>query len=690
MFRIFGERAVTRWIVAAATAATLCGCAGAAEDGWLGLFSGALRDLDAQRVHTRQALDAFGAPVIGQTAPQFGHQSQRLSHPPLTPLWVQVDLQEDTVIDRIALIPVVLDWQADDTRRAYGFPPRFRIDLADSADFAHPQPVADFTESDLPDPGVAPLVMRVDHQHARFVRITVTKLAMEKSAEKGPEKAAENNQFFYAIGELMVLSGRRNVAVGRPVTASSGMNLPPRWATANLVDGRTALGPPIRVELLGWDGLFAGSTTSEPFTWMALDLGRDYPLQEIRLYATHARLGADIPGFSFPPRFRVQAAHAADFSDAVTVLDATGEDYPNPGDNAITIRTPGVTARHVRVALPPGNQSRFGLSEVEVYSDDRNVARQATVTSTADPSSYSNKWPRSLLVDGFTSYGRLKELPDWLDEWEQRASLSAELARLDTQRATLLATARGRAWWAAVGAAALAVAALGGWLITQRRRRARELDALRRRLARDLHDEVGSNLAAIARLSELGAAQPASAEPDDWREVNRIAQESIDGMREVLWLAGAREEAGPDLASHLRRLVERLLGGVTVRWSTPLDTLPANWAPAARRELFLLIKEALTNIVRHAQARAVDLALAVGEREMRLEIGDDGKGFDPAAPSSGMGLASLRERARALGGRLTIDSAPGKGTRLVLTAPLAYMSAIPPGSARVPAMGRPA
>lgn len=660
----------------------LLGCAIAAhavEDAaWLGLFSHDLRRLDEQRLTTRAQLDALGAPVIGQTAPQFGHQHQRLQQAPLTPPWVQVDLEEQVSIERIALIPAVLDWQAA-AKRTYGFPPRFRIDLADSADFAQPLTVADYTERDVADPGIAPLVVLLDTpRRARYVRITVTKLAVE------------NDQHFYAIGELMMLTGRRNIAVGRPVSASSGMNLPPRWTMPNLVDGRTPLGPPISVDLLPWDGLFAGATTTEPFSFMAVDLGKEFPLQEVRLYATHARLGADIPGFSFPARFRVEVASTADFSDVRTILDSTASDYLNPGDNPITIRTPGVSARHVRVALPPGNQGRFGLSEIEAYSDDRNVAREGTVTSTVDPSSYSSKWPRSLLVDGYTSYGKLKELPDWLDEWDQRARLGEELARLDAARPALVVDARHRSWWVFAGLGGVVALVIAGWLVAARRRRQREMEQLRRRLARDLHDEIGSNLAAIARLSELGAVQPTTTDSADWQEVGRIAQESMDGMREVLWLAGAREEAGPDLASHLRRLVERLLGGLTVRWGAPLDALPLSWAPAARRELFLLIKEALTNIVRHAQATAVDLTLAVGGQDLRLEIRDDGRGFDLSATSGGMGMTSLRERARALGGRLVIDSAPGKGTRITLSVPLARMQASAAGSVRVAAVQKPA
>ncbi len=636
----------------------------AADDGaWLGWLSSDLRALDAERRKTQADLAALGAPVIGQTPPQFGYQHPILWTPPVTPPWVQVDLGEEVPVDRIALIPAVLDWSTRDGKRTYGFPLRLRVDLASSPDFADPFRVADRTDEDVPDPGIAPLVVPGGGRRARYVRVTVTKLARD-----------EAGKCFYALGELMVLSGRRDVAVGRPVTASSSLNLPPRWTLDALVDGRTALGPPIHIALLGWDGLFAGPATDGESTSMTLDLGAVHDLQEVRLYATHARLGADIPGFSFPARFRVQAAASADFAAAAMILDSTGADFPNPGDNAITVRTPGVAARYVRVSLPPGDHGRFSLSEVEVYSGDRNIARQATVTSSPDPSTYSSTWPRSLLVDGYTSYGRLMELPEWLDEWDRRAHLDGELARLAGERGRLVERLRARAWWLGGAAGALALAGLAAWLLALRRRRARELDGLRRRLARDLHDEIGSNLAAIARLSELGAdAAPGTGQSEDWHEVGRIANESMDGMREVLWLAGAREEAGPDLASHLQRLAERMLGGVAVTWTAPPAAIPADWTPAARRELFLIAKEALANIVRHAQARAVELGLAVDGGTARLEIRDHGRGFDPAAVRGGIGLASLRERARGLGGRLVIESAPGRGTLIRCTVPLALL-----------------
>jgi NarL family two-component system sensor histidine kinase LiaS len=80
--------------------------------------------------------------------------------------------------------------------------------------------------------------------------------------------------------------------------------------------------------------------------------------------------------------------------------------------------------------------------------------------------------------------------------------------------------------------------------------------------------------------------------------------------------------------------------------------------------LFRIAQEALSNIARHSHARRAELALACGTDAITLTLSDDGRGFDTSAPTSGLGLRSMRERAEALGGKLTIESAPGQGTRI--------------------------
>jgi signal transduction histidine kinase len=95
------------------------------------------------------------------------------------------------------------------------------------------------------------------------------------------------------------------------------------------------------------------------------------------------------------------------------------------------------------------------------------------------------------------------------------------------------------------------------------------------------------------------------------------------------------------------------------------ERLPASVETA----LFRIAQEALLNVARHAQARQVEIGLTRDRQGVTLLVADDGRGFDPEAPQSGthMGLWSMRERVGQLGGRFEVESAPGQGTKLVIT-----------------------
>jgi signal transduction histidine kinase len=201
--------------------------------------------------------------------------------------------------------------------------------------------------------------------------------------------------------------------------------------------------------------------------------------------------------------------------------------------------------------------------------------------------------------------------------------------------------------------------------IRSRRRQARAQEALRNQLARDMHDEIGSNLAGIAVISELPMH-----DPEDWKEINRIAHETTDAMREVLWLVGARQESGIDLMEQLQRVTKRLLPNHAVTWKDLAKDLPSSWPVESSRQVFLFFKEALTNIQRHAKATQVNLSAIIIGSAFELVIQDNGRGFEPANATSGMGLSSLRERAKQLSGTFDLDSSH-LGTTLILRVPLA-------------------
>jgi signal transduction histidine kinase len=148
----------------------------------------------------------------------------------------------------------------------------------------------------------------------------------------------------------------------------------------------------------------------------------------------------------------------------------------------------------------------------------------------------------------------------------------------------------------------------------------------------------------------------------DLVEVQTIARESADSMRDMVRLISRRSDRGSEeWSAVVQGLARRLLRG------TDLDIQLNADSPSleTRRELYLFIKEVLHNIAAHSGARHVRLHTS----RMTIEVSDDGIGFDPAAPSTGHGLSNLRERAATLNGELHIQSEPGQGTRITLTLP---------------------
>jgi signal transduction histidine kinase len=125
------------------------------------------------------------------------------------------------------------------------------------------------------------------------------------------------------------------------------------------------------------------------------------------------------------------------------------------------------------------------------------------------------------------------------------------------------------------------------------------------------------------------------------------------------------------MASALETLAEeaRLNTSMQIEVKSVGDTSLAQTVGA---ELLSVAREALSNVVRHADASHATLEITAANGEVRLEIADDGKGFDADAPGRGgyHGLANMRRRAESMGGRLLVESAPGRGTRIIVVLPL--------------------
>lgn len=204
----------------------------------------------------------------------------------------------------------------------------------------------------------------------------------------------------------------------------------------------------------------------------------------------------------------------------------------------------------------------------------------------------------------------------------------------------------------------------------------RELSVLdeRSRLARDLHDAMTQTLFSL-RLTLETAASTVDQDPAGAARHIRAASELVDAtFRELRTLIfelrpPALEVDG--LAETVRKHLE-VVGrahGLAVRVSSRGVRRPAAEVEAA---MYRIVQEAVTNVVRHAQAASVEVEIDVGGDVVTVQVGDDGTGFDPSARgirARHLGLTSMRERAQAAGGACTIDSAPGRGTTVRVEVP---------------------
>jgi two-component system sensor histidine kinase UhpB len=200
----------------------------------------------------------------------------------------------------------------------------------------------------------------------------------------------------------------------------------------------------------------------------------------------------------------------------------------------------------------------------------------------------------------------------------------------------------------------------------------------RRRLARDLHDEVNQALTAILlRLEALAQDSPAV----NMAEVTELKRLVNQAMEELLNLArqlrpSALDDHGlmPAVETQLKRFAARTGVEVSLDRDGDPDTLPEDVQTAVYR----ILQEALANVGRHAAATAVVVEFEAGEERLEVRIRDDGAGFDPGAmargarrngPGAGLGLSGMVERARLAGGELDVRSAPGGGTTVTLRIP---------------------
>jgi signal transduction histidine kinase len=197
----------------------------------------------------------------------------------------------------------------------------------------------------------------------------------------------------------------------------------------------------------------------------------------------------------------------------------------------------------------------------------------------------------------------------------------------------------------------------------------------RKRMAAELHDTLCQGLNAIALMLQAAQASAVPAEAVQ-RQVHRayeVATDTLHEARRSMWTFARKSTENVDPAASLALAAEQMFKDTPVQCELSLQEQPFNLPSRICFELVRIGKEALTNVLKHSQANRVQMELGYGKQTLQLSVTDDGQGFSRRHASnaqSGYGLTSMQQRTERLGGKITIESQPRRGTRVVAVIPL--------------------
>ncbi|WP_125077707.1 sensor histidine kinase [Rufibacter latericius] len=294
--------------------------------------------------------------------------------------------------------------------------------------------------------------------------------------------------------------------------------------------------------------------------------------------------------------------------------------------------------------------------------------------------------------DKITYYYRLQGIdPQWVKAQQGQAAsytnvpggqyllqIKAERNGQFSPHVTILAIQIRLPFWKTGWFYALLLIIMAGVLYALYRLRIHRLMALqqvRTRIARDLHDDVGSTLSTINILAEVAQKQL----PEDpekakgyLHKISGYSQQMMDRMDDIVWSINPLNDSMQSLAARMREFAVEMLEPkeIAFRLNVEKPVLSLQLPLNIRHDLYLIFKEALNNAAKYAHCRQVSVTLDMQGSRLCMNIQDDGQGFTPSANSAGNGLGNMERRAQSLQGHLQIRSRKHEGTTIQLEVPL--------------------
>jgi signal transduction histidine kinase len=566
---------------------------------------------------------------------------------------------ELVTVDRVVLLPPPLMPGEQNSC----FPTRVRLELLNH----NVTPAVNWSlDADTPPLSVdevLPFLWLVPNVKARKLRITILKHGRLKDAWQS------------RIGEIMVLSGNTNKAIGCNIECSQGEMIPGVWSKQYLNDSCTGYGVTDLPGQSPTDGFRSKpSTESQRESSVTLDLGAETLVEEVRFVPANPVGYESRPGWGFPWFFDLELCTDESFTHSAFLFSCRKSPASRELENSFSTTDLNIYSfkgyskpmRYLRLSI---KRSRpilpllhgWALSEIQVYSKGQNVALGKKFTTTDAVDTYDpQRWTVEALTDGYSSTGKLQELPDYLERMQRRRLALIKAATLEDIQTNMRNRLTERLVFIVAGAVAILTAALL-WFWWSRRGRQKQLDELRTWLSADLHDEVGSHLAAIALLCEMGQTE----------EVAELARTTNEALRDVVWLLRAQPVGAVEFWRRVEEQARIQIGEQKLLWYYQLsDPPPLPLNSEKRRHVFLAFKEALHNAVRHGKSESIHICVQHDRKRLRFEVKDEGKGFELNRVQTPRGIRHMIDRAKVLHGECSIITGRDRGTQVIFEVPL--------------------
>ncbi len=196
------------------------------------------------------------------------------------------------------------------------------------------------------------------------------------------------------------------------------------------------------------------------------------------------------------------------------------------------------------------------------------------------------------------------------------------------------------------------------------------------RIARDLHDDIAASMSGIRILSKVAHQQFADKMPDAaplLEQISKSAQSTLESISDLIWAVKPHPDYLNDIADRMREHAQKFLDAKDIDYqlNIPRNLPVMELDIEARRNTYLIFKEAINNAMKHSECTQMDISLLADAEKLTLLVADNGIGFDvEEKASTGVGLGSMHKRAQDIGGEIKITSAPGQGTKVAFVLPV--------------------